>query len=126
VAEDPRAVLRRHFSPEFVNRIDYIGVFHDLPPETVRSILETRIVPELQKRLREQDIELEVTPEAVELIAELGFDEGSGARELRRVVDVDLMADVSRFLGKPRSGVLRLRVTAEDGSLAVDQVKEER
>jgi len=121
VMEDPRSVLRNHFPPEFVNRLDYIGVFHDLPAETVRAILETRTIPGLQERLRGQGIELEIPPEAVDVIAQLGFDEKSGARALRRVVDVDLIGGVSRFLGK---GVKRLRVAVRDGSLVVEEAKE--
>jgi ATP-dependent Clp protease ATP-binding subunit ClpC len=124
VSEDPRGVLRRHFPPEFVNRLDYVGVFSDLPAETVRSILVTRIIPGLQERLRAQSIELEFPREAIDLIAKLGFDERSGARELRRVLDTDVMGEVGRYLGKPRRDVLRLRVTAKDGSLGIEQLEE--
>lgn len=119
-SEDPRDVLRRHFPPELVNRLDYVAVFRDLPRETVRLILEQRILPELQERLQRQQIELEVTPEAAELMAALGFDEKSGARALRRVVDTELLGEVARFLGK-REGVTHLRVTAAAGSLEVEE-----
>lgn len=122
--EDPRATLRRHFPPEFVNRIDYVGLFHDLPPEIVRGILEKRIIPELQERWRLQGIELEVSPEAVALIAEKGFDEKSGARALQRVVDAEVLPDVSRFIGKGKPDApVRLRVNVRNGSLAVQAVK---
>jgi ATP-dependent Clp protease ATP-binding subunit ClpA len=118
--EDPRATLRRHFPAEFVNRIDYVGLFHDLPPEVIRDILDERVIPEVQERLRRQGIDLEVSPEAAGLIAKKGLDEQSGAREIRRVMDEEVVSAAAQFLSEARpDSPLKVRVTASKGSLAV-------
>ena len=74
-----------HFRPEFVNRVDDIVVFHALGREHVRAIANIQI-DILRKRLLQQDIRLEVTKEALDLIGEAGFDPVYGARPLKRSI----------------------------------------
>jgi ATP-dependent Clp protease ATP-binding subunit ClpC len=79
------AQLKQTFRPEFLNRIDATVVFHSLTPEQIREI----VVLELQrvrKQLGEQEIELEVTIEAMDFLAERGYDHTYGARPLRRII----------------------------------------
>ena len=75
----------RHFRPEFVNRIDDIVVFHPLGREQLRHIAALQ-VQYLRERLQARDLDLELTPKALDRIAEVGFDPVFGARPLRRAV----------------------------------------
>jgi ATP-dependent Clp protease ATP-binding subunit ClpC len=77
--------LKRHFRPEFLNRIDEVIVFHQLSREEVKSIVDlmTRRVVE---QLKSKDITMELTDAARELLAEKGYDPALGARPLRRTI----------------------------------------
>ncbi|MGG0186301.1 ATP-dependent protease ATP-binding subunit ClpC [Bacillus rhizoplanae] len=77
--------LKKAFRPEFLNRIDEIIVFHTLEKKHIKEIV-TLMVELLVKRLKEQDIELELTEAAIEAIADKGFDPEYGARPLRRAI----------------------------------------
>jgi len=77
--------LENLFRPEFLNRVDAIVVFHALQPEHIREIarLQLKLVEE---RLQEAGFELEVTPSALDLLAQRGFDSAFGARPLKRAI----------------------------------------
>lgn len=77
--------LKRHFRPELLNRIDDIIVFHKLSKEHIQQIA-SKMLNILIGRLKEMDITLTVTPEALEKISEVGFDDAYGARPLRRAI----------------------------------------
>ncbi len=77
--------LRRHFRPEFLNRIDEIVIFHPLTREHLRQIVEIQL-GRLRKLLAERKIELQLTDEARELLADRGYDPVYGARPLKRVI----------------------------------------
>lgn len=83
-----KAVLQTvgsHFRPEFVNRIDDIVVFHPLGREQLHRIAELQI-QYLRERLRARDMELELTPRALDKLAAAGFDPVFGARPLKRAI----------------------------------------
>jgi len=77
--------LRRTFRPEFLNRIDEIVVFRSLGAEELEKIVEIQL-RDLQKRLAERKITIELTPEAKKTLAERGFDPVFGARPLKRTI----------------------------------------
>ncbi|AIK39658.1 ATP-dependent Clp protease ATP-binding subunit [Bacillus pseudomycoides] len=77
--------LKKAFRPEFLNRIDEIIVFHMLEKKHIQEIV-TLMVNQLVNRLKEQEIELELTSTAIEAIADKGFDREYGARPLRRAI----------------------------------------
>ncbi len=77
--------LREAFRPEFLNRIDEIVVFNSLSPEMVKEITGIQIA-RLRERLEAQDIRLEVTPAAEEVLAAEGYDPTYGARPLKRTI----------------------------------------
>lgn len=77
--------VKRTFKPEFLNRIDDIHVFRPLTKKDLEQIVDIE-VGELQKRLSEQDITLELAKEAKELIIEKGFNPVFGARPLKRTI----------------------------------------
>jgi ATP-dependent Clp protease ATP-binding subunit ClpB len=85
VEERVMGAVRGHFRPEFLNRVDDIIVFRRLTRHQLRSIVEIQL-ESLRRRLAGRMIELTVTPAAMDLLAELGFDPTYGARPLKRVI----------------------------------------
>ncbi|MFC2051563.1 ATP-dependent Clp protease ATP-binding subunit [Chloroflexota bacterium] len=78
--------VKKTFRPEFLNRLDDIIVFHELNEEQLRSIVDL-LVKDLQERLAERKLGLEMTDEAKSWLAKAGFDPVYGARPLRRAVE---------------------------------------
>jgi ATP-dependent Clp protease ATP-binding subunit ClpB len=89
------AVLRHHFRPEFLNRIDDIVVFHPLTPADIRRIVDVQMA-RVAKRLAERELTLELTPEAGDLLAEQGYDPVYGARPLKRAIQRSLLDPLAR------------------------------
>jgi ATP-dependent Clp protease ATP-binding subunit ClpC len=77
--------LKKNFRPEFLNRVDETIVFQPLQEKEIIKIADL-IINAVQARLRDRNIELEVTDEAKSKLAELGYDKALGARPLRRVI----------------------------------------
>ena len=77
--------LRLQFRPEFLNRVDEVIVFHALTEADLAAIVEL-LVADLQRRLADQDLTLELTPAARALIAREGTDPTFGARPLKRTI----------------------------------------
>ncbi len=77
--------LKRMFRPEFLNRIDAVVTFKSLTPEQVRKIVEL-LLAQMTKHVVEQNIQIEVSDAAKDMIAKEGFDRVYGARPLRRVI----------------------------------------
>ena len=78
-------VVGQHFRPEFINRIDDTVVFHPLNSEEIQQIARIQLKG-LERRLKEQDVELELSEAAMSQIAEAGFDPVFGARPLKRAI----------------------------------------
>ncbi len=81
--------LKQHFRPEFLNRVDEIVVFHQLSTEDIEHIVDL-MVAEIENRLRDKDMGIELTAAAKSLIAKRGFDPVLGARPLRRAIQRDI------------------------------------
>ena len=79
------AVVTRNFRPEFINRIDEMIVFHSLSTEHMRGIARV-LIRELQQRLSSRDLKLHMDDQAIDKLAEIGFDPVYGARPLRRTL----------------------------------------
>ena len=79
------AELKKQFRPELLNRIDDIIVFHKLTDDDIGSIIDL-MLKEVTNRLKEQNIELEISKEVKDLIAKKGTDKAYGARPLRRAI----------------------------------------
>ena len=80
-----REVLRQHFRPEFLNRVDEIVIFHALQKEQLKSIIEIQL-SRLRKLLKSRNITLALTEKAKDLIVQDGYDPAFGARPLKRVI----------------------------------------
>ena len=81
--------LKSHFRPEFLNRIDDVIVFHQLTKNEIVEIVDLMIA-NLEKRLADRDIDIELTTAAKDLLAERGYDSQLGARPLRRAIQRDI------------------------------------
>ncbi|MGB9757539.1 MAG: ATP-dependent Clp protease ATP-binding subunit [Candidatus Bipolaricaulaceae bacterium] len=82
-------ILRRHFRPEFLNRIDEIIVFHALTKEQIKEIVKLQL-ERVRRMARGQGIELEFDESLVEHLAEVGYRPEFGARELRRKIQTEV------------------------------------
>lgn len=89
--------LRRHFRPEFINRIDDIVPFYPLLAEDVRSILRLE-VESLRKRLAARRIGIRMYQRAYEFLGAQGYNAAHGARELRRVVDQHITTPIGALI----------------------------
>ena len=89
--------VKRTFRPEFVNRIDEVVVFNTLSKEAINKILD-KIIKEIEFRLKDIDLHIELTPEAREKFIEEGYDINFGARPLKRLVGRTLEVDLSKLL----------------------------
>lgn len=87
--------LRSHFRPEFLNRVDEIILFKPLTLDNIKGIV-TKLLSELQERLKDQQIKLEISDEAKEYIAENGFDPVFGARPLKRFIQRTVETELAR------------------------------
>jgi len=87
-------ILRAHFRPEFLNRIDEVIIFHSLTRDQIERIVDIQ-VKRVSRYLEEQRIALEVSPAARELLAREGFDPAFGARPLKRVIQRRILDDLA-------------------------------
>lgn len=106
------AELKNAFRPEFLNRIDEIIVFHALEKKHIRQIISL-MARQLEERLAEQGIELEITEAAKDKIADEGYDQEYGARPLRRALQKQVEDRLSEEL---------LKGTIEKGKKAIIDV----
>ena len=109
--------LRAHFRPEFLNRLDEIIMFKPLTKENIGSIVDLMIA-DVNKRLEDKEISIELTPEAKSFVIDGGYDPTYGARPLKRYLQkhVDTLAAKLILEGNVGTGdVILLQV--EDGKL---------
>jgi len=109
--------LKRMFRPEFLNRVDAVVVFKSLTTHQIREIVDLQLV-RLSKHLAEQQITIEVTDPAKDLLAKEGYDRTYGARPLRRVITSRIEDQLSEHLlrGKiARGDTVQIDIEGEDG-----------
>jgi ATP-dependent Clp protease ATP-binding subunit ClpA len=123
--DDDRA-FKNMFSPEFRNRLDARVTFKALDPSIMGSIVD-KFIAELSLQLADQDVSLELSPEAREWLAKKGYDPQFGARPLARVIDEDVKKPLTNELlfGKLESGG-HVIVKVEDDKLAFTFEEESR
>lgn len=85
MAAKVRETLKKTFRPEFLNRLDETVVFHSLNKEEIHQIIKL-MAKNIIDRIKEQNINLKITPAAIDIVAEAGFDAEYGARPIRRVL----------------------------------------
>ena len=111
--------VKRHFRPEFLNRIDEMIVFHPLTGEDLKEIV-TILMSDVTKRLGERDLQLEITPEAMQLLVKEGSDFTMGARPLKRAIQRLIEDPVSDLIlkGDAKEGKI-IKADAKDNDLVV-------
>jgi ATP-dependent Clp protease ATP-binding subunit ClpC len=86
--------LKKHFRPEFLNRIDDIVVFHQLTEDQIVAMVDLMIT-RVEAQLKAKDMAIELTPDARKLLARRGFDPVLGARPLRRTIQREIEDQLS-------------------------------
>ncbi|HAZ0763091.1 TPA: ATP-dependent Clp protease ATP-binding subunit [Enterococcus faecium] len=89
--------LKKAFRPEFLNRIDETVVFHSLSKDEIHTIVQI-MSKAIIKRLKEQDIQVKITPSAIDVIGKAGFDPEYGARPIRRALQKEIEDRLSEAL----------------------------
>ena len=113
--------VRRHFRPEFLNRIDEIILFSRLDRANMDSIVKIQLA-RVEKLLADRRMTLSVEPDALHWLGERGYDPVYGARPLKRVIQKELMDPIARKLlaGDLADGSV-ISVSAGDDGLAIDK-----
>ena len=109
--------LKRAFNPEFLNRIDDVIVFHALTRDNMKQIVDI-LITQFSARLRAQDIGLDISAEAADLLIDKGFDQALGARPLKRAIQRLLEDPFAEFILRGQLPVGSVvRVTRKDDQL---------
>ena len=124
------AEVRAHFRPEFINRIDDIVVFHALDEKNIGAIAKIQL-RHLEQRLASMEMKLDASDEALQKIAEAGYDPVYGARPLKRAIQQQIENPLSKLILSGKFGAkdtvpVRVRGGAlvfEAEPAAVDLVK---
>lgn len=109
--------LKTHFRPEFLNRIDDVIVFHQLSEEEIIRIVDL-MVANLELRLKEKDMGIELTATAKQILAKRGYDPVLGARPLRRTIQREIEDALSEkiLFGEVKAGqIVLIDVEGEEG-----------
>ena len=120
VGEDEEAI-KRMFSPEFRNRLDAVIAFSRLSRQMISRVVE-KFIFQLEAQLADRNVMIEVSPEAMDWIAEHGYDELYGARPLARVIQEHIKKPLAEELlfGKLEGGgTVRVVVEEKDGKKAL-------
>ncbi|WP_407661109.1 ATP-dependent Clp protease ATP-binding subunit [Kitasatospora purpeofusca] len=125
IRDDLMQDLRSQFRPEFLNRIDEVIVFHALTRKDLLQVVDL-LLDRTRRRLKAQDVGLEVTDGAKELLVNLGYQPAFGARPLRRTIQQELDNRISDLLldGTVREGDT-LVADVSDGQLTVTLARPE-
>ncbi|WP_425091770.1 ATP-dependent Clp protease ATP-binding subunit ClpA [Tropicimonas sp. S265A] len=118
------AAIERTFTPEFRNRLDAVISFAPLPKEVINQVVE-KFVLQLEAQLLDRNVTIELTPEAAELLGDLGYDDKMGARPLGRVIQERIKKPLAEELlfGKlAKGGVVRVAVKDGDIDLQIESM----
>ena len=112
--------LNKYFRPEFLNRLDEIIIFNKLTKENLGEILDN-IVSEIEKRLTDINVKLELTEKAKEYFIENGYDEFYGSRPLKRLINSKLETLLAtKLINNEILPNSKIKVDYRDGELKID------
>lgn len=122
IKSDVMGELKKHFRPEFLNRVDDIIVFHKLSQENIKQIA-AKMLEQLTERVKQLGITLQVDDAAVTEIANEGFEPVYGARPLRRAITTKIEHKLSEYLlsGKVKAGDT-VNLSYQDGAFTFQTV----
>lgn len=110
-------IVAEHFRPEFINRIDDIVVFHSLTDAQIQEIAKIQI-EHLQERLRDQDMSIDISPDAMTWLGKVGYDPVYGARPLKRAIQQYIETPLAREILAGKYGLgSRIQVQLEGDRL---------
>lgn len=118
---DGMEVIKKMFTPEFRNRLDGIIQFDSLSKDVIKTVVDKFLV-EIQVQLDDKKVQLDVTEEAREWLAENGYDEKMGARPMQRLIQNRIKKELAEdiLFGKLSEGGGVVHVTVVDGDLALE------
>jgi ATP-dependent Clp protease ATP-binding subunit ClpC len=119
-------VLREHFRPEFLNRIDDIIVFHSLSQEQIKDIVGLQL-ERVKRMARAQDVYLEFDDSLIEHLAKVGYQPEYGARALKRIIRTEVETKLAEAMLKgdiTEGSTVTLRYDEATGTVVFDKVKE--
>jgi ATP-dependent Clp protease ATP-binding subunit ClpA len=116
--------MKRTFRPEFLNRIDATVIFRPLNKLEIRQIVDLEL-KRVRKQLNSQEITIDVTDDAKDYIATVGYDSNFGARPLGRTIQNEIEDPLAEMLlqGQFHQGD-RIRVDARDKKLVIEKAEE--
>lgn len=118
--------LKQAVRPEFLNRIDEIVMFRPLMRTQIRQIVELQLA-DLQKMLAHKEMKVEITKEALDYLGEEGFDPQYGARPLKRVIQKEVINEISKMILSNRADKGdTIVVTAVGGKLEFEAVSDKQ
>ncbi len=118
VKQEIESLLYKHFRPEFLNRIDAIVFFKMLTQKDVAKVAKIQL-DILKERLSQRNIELSVTQDALDKIAELGYEKEFGARPLKRAIQQYISVPISQYLLK-NPDAKKINVSLSDNLFVVN------
>jgi ATP-dependent Clp protease ATP-binding subunit ClpA len=116
------AAIERMFTPEFRNRLDAVISFAPLPKEVILQVVE-KFVLQLEAQLMDRNVQIELTPEAAEWLADKGYDDKMGARPLGRVIQENIKKPLAEELlfGKlAKGGIVQVTVDKDEIALKIE------
>ncbi len=114
--EELMALLRQHFRPEFLNRIDEIVIFKPLTREEIRKIVDLQLT-RLKNQLTEEGIDVIINPGVEDVLAKEGYDPEFGARPLKRVIQHRIENQLARLILEKRPD--KVTISVVDGEIVV-------
>ena len=118
--------LKKFFAPEFRNRLDAVITFNKLGKEIMLKIVGKFLV-ELKDQVKDKNVKIEITDEALDYLVDKGFDPKMGARPLQRVIDAQIKRKLARellFGDLKDGGVLIIDVVDDNITLTVKELKQ--
>jgi ATP-dependent Clp protease ATP-binding subunit ClpB len=117
--ESVMQVVGTHFRPEFINRVDDMVVFHSLNKEEIKAIAKIQLAS-LRQRLHDMGYKFEISGEALDKLADVGFDPIYGARPLKRAIQVEIENPLAQALLESRLGTDNLvRIEVENNKIVI-------
>lgn len=120
-AEFEDVELKKFFPPEFRNRLDGVIVFDKLDKNTMIKIVGKFLV-QLKEMLKDKEVDISITDEAIDILVDKGFNQKMGARPLQRVIDKEIKRPLSKLLlfGSLKTGG-KVKINVKDGNFILEK-----
>ena len=116
-------ILQKTMRPEFINRVDEVLVFHPLTRDHIHHIVDIQFRQMVLRVLKRQNLDAELTEQAKDYLAAQGYDPVFGARPLKRVIQREMINDLStKILTGELSSGDKIRIDVRDGRLSYDKM----